>query len=188
MAVPTYFTVTGTYSSFSPGVTLNGHVLIVPVMADGSSIPATGLTPTLGIVPFSVPGKIVNGVLTALDGSTLSLLANLNLGLVGELYYRVFFEDMTAVVQSSTSGAVLDVQSVALGSFSFLAPTSATVVDLISVAPLSMAWDANVSFSGGAVPASASAAGFKDQITHDTSYIYVCVAANTWKRAALSTW
>ncbi len=37
-------------------------------------------------------------------------------------------------------------------------------------------------------PASATAAGTAGEICWDASYIYVCTAANTWKRAALSTW
>ena len=37
-------------------------------------------------------------------------------------------------------------------------------------------------------PANASATGIKGQIACDGSYIYVCTATNTWKRAAISTW
>ena len=37
-------------------------------------------------------------------------------------------------------------------------------------------------------PASAGATGTKGDIVHDTDYIYVCTATNTWKRAAISTW
>jgi hypothetical protein len=37
-------------------------------------------------------------------------------------------------------------------------------------------------------PASATATGTKGDIVHDTNYIYVCTAANTWKRVLLSTW
>jgi hypothetical protein len=37
-------------------------------------------------------------------------------------------------------------------------------------------------------PASASATGSVGTICWDASYIYVCTATNTWKRAALSTW
>jgi hypothetical protein len=36
-------------------------------------------------------------------------------------------------------------------------------------------------------PASAGAAGVAGTITYDSGYLYMCVAANTWKRAALST-
>lgn len=37
-------------------------------------------------------------------------------------------------------------------------------------------------------PASAAAAGTAGDICWDSSYIYVCVAANTWKRTAIATW
>jgi hypothetical protein len=37
-------------------------------------------------------------------------------------------------------------------------------------------------------PASASATGNAGDICWDTNYVYVCVATNTWKRSALSTW
>ena len=39
-----------------------------------------------------------------------------------------------------------------------------------------------------AAPASASAPGTAGQIAFDSDYFYRCVATNTWKRAALSTW
>lgn len=38
------------------------------------------------------------------------------------------------------------------------------------------------------VPATSSGAGKKGQIKIDSSYIYVCTATNTWKRAALSAY
>ena len=37
-------------------------------------------------------------------------------------------------------------------------------------------------------PSSASDVGFPGQIAWDSDYIYVCVALDTWKRVALSTW
>ncbi len=37
-------------------------------------------------------------------------------------------------------------------------------------------------------PASATASGASGDIAWDTNYIYICVANNTWKRAAISTW
>jgi cytoskeletal protein CcmA (bactofilin family) len=37
-------------------------------------------------------------------------------------------------------------------------------------------------------PSSASSTGTAGTIAYDTNYIYVCVAANTWKRVSLSTW
>lgn len=37
-------------------------------------------------------------------------------------------------------------------------------------------------------PATAAATGTAGQIAWDSNYIYVCVAANTWKRSAITTW
>ena len=37
-------------------------------------------------------------------------------------------------------------------------------------------------------PASAAATGTAGTITWDSNFIYVCVAANTWKRVAIATW
>lgn len=48
--------------------------------------------------------------------------------------------------------------------------------------------NANTLYVTNATPASATATGVKGQIVWDTNYIYVCVATNTWKRAAISTW
>lgn len=49
-----------------------------------------------------------------------------------------------------------------------------------------MSW-ANVTISS-TVPASAVDTGTAGQIAYDSTYVYICVATNTWKRAALSTW
>lgn len=40
----------------------------------------------------------------------------------------------------------------------------------------------------GSAPATSSSTGSEGDIVKDSNYIYVCVATNTWKRAALSTW
>ena len=37
-------------------------------------------------------------------------------------------------------------------------------------------------------PASATATGTTGEIRFTADYIYVCVATNTWKRTAISTW
>ena len=38
------------------------------------------------------------------------------------------------------------------------------------------------------VPATASSAGTAGDIRYDSSYVYICIATNTWKRASLTTW
>jgi hypothetical protein len=37
-------------------------------------------------------------------------------------------------------------------------------------------------------PASSSASGTTGDVVWDSGFLYVCVAANTWKRVALATW
>lgn len=37
-------------------------------------------------------------------------------------------------------------------------------------------------------PATATSTGTAGEIRYDSNYVYICVATNTWKRAALSTW
>jgi hypothetical protein len=58
-------------------------------------------------------------------------------------------------------------------------------------------WDSNSDGAGSgldadtvpnATPASAGAAGTAGSIRYDASYIYICTAANTWKRVAIATW
>jgi len=46
---------------------------------------------------------------------------------------------------------------------------------------------ANIIISNSA-PANSSSNGTAGTIRYDSSYVYICTANNTWKRASLSTW
>lgn len=46
----------------------------------------------------------------------------------------------------------------------------------------------SITLSTSSAPGSAGATGSPGQIAWDSGYIYVCVANNTWKRAALTSW
>jgi len=48
--------------------------------------------------------------------------------------------------------------------------------------------DDRIRIASSKTPTSASDTGTAGEICWDSSYIYVCTATNTWKRAALSTW
>lgn len=39
-----------------------------------------------------------------------------------------------------------------------------------------------------AAPATATSTGTAGQLAYASGYLYVCVATNTWKRTALSSW
>lgn len=49
------------------------------------------------------------------------------------------------------------------------------------------AWSAHATIAAG-TPAAAAAAGTAGTVLWDANYVYVCTAADTWKRAALVTW
>ena len=40
----------------------------------------------------------------------------------------------------------------------------------------------------GSVPSTATSTGIVGQIASDSSYVYICTATNTWKRAAIASW
>lgn len=46
---------------------------------------------------------------------------------------------------------------------------------------------ANLALSNS-IPANSTASGVAGTIRYDSSYVYICTATNTWKRAALSSW
>ena len=46
----------------------------------------------------------------------------------------------------------------------------------------------NLIVSNSYVPTANSSAGSKGQISYDSSYVYVCIADNTWRRANLAIW
>jgi hypothetical protein len=48
--------------------------------------------------------------------------------------------------------------------------------------------DDSIQINTAKTPASASATGTTGQIAWDASFVYVCTATDTWKRAALATW
>lgn len=48
--------------------------------------------------------------------------------------------------------------------------------------------DSKIRIRTAQTPASATAAGNQGEMAWDASYVYVCTATNTWKRAALASW
>lgn len=48
--------------------------------------------------------------------------------------------------------------------------------------------DDSVQINTAKTPATAADTGTTGQVAWDSSYVYVCVATDTWKRAAISTW
>lgn len=51
-----------------------------------------------------------------------------------------------------------------------------------------MSVSGNLAITTSKTPSSSSDVGTTGTILWDSSYIYVCVATNTWKRASLTSW
>lgn len=49
-------------------------------------------------------------------------------------------------------------------------------------------WVIGRTFERVSVPASSGATGSVNQMAVDSGFIYICVATNTWVRAALASW
>lgn len=187
----TFFNVTANYSAFvASGLLLNGDVLFKPVFHVGDIAKATGLSTPTGFVPVQVHARLANGVLQAVDGSTLQLQsATSDLNLVSPLYYSVVFSNLVAstphpsIPTLTTSATGFEIRS-----FAFLAPVDATAVNLIAVSPVAGTTNAVGIGVVTTPPATAGAAGFAGQLAYDSGFVYVCVALNTWKRAAIASW
>ena len=70
--------------------------------------------------------------------------------------------------------------------FANLSSPGITVGNLITTGYANVT--SNLIASGSYVPSSASATGVAGTIIWDADYVYICVATNTWKRSALTTW
>jgi hypothetical protein len=60
--------------------------------------------------------------------------------------------------------------------------------DAVGAPLFSVDINGNLILCSPTVPGSAGDTGATGQVSWDANFIYVCVATNTWKRAALSTW
>lgn len=92
----------------------------------------------------------------------------------GSIYYSNYFSSLNFKVNGSDRMHINSSGNLGLGT---TAPTEK--VDINSD---------KIRIRNSNTPSSASSTGAKGEICYDTNYVYVCVATNTWKRAALATW
>jgi hypothetical protein len=92
----------------------------------------------------------------------------------------------TAAAVGNTNSIVIGKGATGLGSNTTVIGVAATTATKLFGSLLITGDTINVPTQN--TPASATATGTKGDIVHDTNYIYVCTAANTWKRTAISTW
>jgi len=110
------------------------------------------------------------------------ILANVNVGTGpgandGESLYSAFVKvnDNFSNIESNVNSLSNSVTSVAGRSGN----VTLTVNDIIGFNGLSL--------SSSSAPTSSSAPGVKGQVVVDSTYMYVCTAANTWVRSSITT-
>ena len=124
-------------------------------------------------------------VITSTSASSYSVLRLRNTGASGKSYE-------VAVAGNTASGGVANswyVYDQGASAVRFLIDTTGNVG--IGTSSPTAKLDVNsdtVRVRTAKTPASATAAGNAGDICWDSSYVYVCVATNTWKRAAIATW
>lgn len=140
------------------GSPYNGAIVLAPGTAANPAIQLGG--PSVGLYSTGSGNLSVsfNGVQAAVFGSS------------GAATFT------TATIGTLTVGAGgMTVGAGGIGSTGLVVVTNqVNVAQLVVTAP--------------AVPANAAAAGTAGTIAWDTGFVYVCTAANTWKRVAIATW
>jgi hypothetical protein len=63
-----------------------------------------------------------------------------------------------------------------------------TAVKKLTISTTGIVANANLFVSNTYVPSLATSGGAAGQISYDTSYVYICLGANNWKRANLAAW
>ena len=107
-------------------------------------------------------------------GQGITAAGNADFG--GDFFIAGIFQSTDATPStSSLTGSTIIAGGIGVALDSFFGALIATTSDTIRIATQK-------------TPASAAATGTKGDIVHDTNYIYVCTAANTWKRVLISTW
>ncbi|WWD14366.1 tail fiber protein [Klebsiella phage RareGolfball] len=163
------------------------NVMVNSVDAANGRTTITVPTESLPYIAMGIPAYVESGSSTSYSGST-------------RVYSRVMNSDGTAsnqyildavvgaagdtlvINQSKISGYVVkgDV------TFNNVTVSTVTASGLIKAGRITVG--ENTVGSIVAVPASATALGTPGQWAVDASYLYVCVASNTWRRVAVASW
>lgn len=134
----------------------------------GSGISVSGST---GSVTISATGGGGSGTFSANDGSAASP--------------SIFFTNSTNTGLYRAAAGVLGLSGGGVGNLLI----GSTFVQTGTSAILNAFGGFRLGLTGaGQAPATSSSTGSAGELRVDNDYIYVCIATNTWKRVAISTW
>ena len=137
---------------------------------------------------------LANTIQSGQIGAANLAITSANIGIIGYI-------DQANTIQSGQVGAAnLAITAANVGMKGYVDNQTYSNVNVTSYLPTYSGNIANVTVSGqiavfGNVfvantytPALANSTGTAGQITWNTNYVYICIAANTWKRANIATW
>ena len=211
----TFPNATDTVVTLAEAQTLTNKTLTAPVLGGDVSTASGNLTvdPATAILEVkgdgsSVDGKIKLNCHVNSHGQTLSaqphsasvtntmlLPAGADSTLVSEVATQTLTNKTVDLTDNTVTGTTAEFNTaLSDGDFATLTGTetltnksltSPTITGSGSIAATDVTAEITL---GGTAPSSASDTGTAGDIRYDADYIYVCVATDTWKRVAISTW
>jgi hypothetical protein len=175
-------TVTNTHTVVSGGLNVTGNVGIGTDSPDGKLhvMKASAGSVTVG-------GEQANGIIVEDDDSSSITLLDPSGGVIyfgdaddtdiGRIGYRHGGDYANSLYFTTNNAQRMTIDSSGKLGIGTSAPTHKLDINSDSIR-----------LRAAKTPLSAAAAGAAGQICWDSSYIYICVATNTWKRVAISTW
>lgn len=192
----TYATRSYLHTNFIPstGGNITGNVTAVKFYGDGSELTGIVAGDTQATTLVRANSSKWDGVYTTYSGTSSTY--------VNTTYVHTNFLPLTGgvltgaitVVGNLSSTGTLYGDNIEIGTVAgggavtiFVGTTSVGINTETPLATLDVSGN-NIRISETKTPASSGADGVQGEICWDSDYLYVCVAANTWKRAALETW
>jgi hypothetical protein len=154
-------------------VSINDDAVVTGALTAAGSLTSTGTTTLVGVTTVQSPIRPINNGQTDLGN------ANIRFGNVwATSLYGTLIGGLTSTTTFTVTGNT-SLNSV-LTTGIFTANGNIITNGLTTV-------NGNIAINNGYVPASNTAIGVKGQISWNSLYLYVCVAANTWSRVSLTT-
>lgn len=181
-------------SNDTPGFLLSKLVSSQYISVQGLNIGGTNAM--LYLAPIAMPGNLISGLVNVTNlsppGSSSQIIFNLGgaFGTATNFYFdgtNLFVPSVIATnLNLAPPGANQQVIYNGSGHFAAVGQFSFDGTNLF--VPALQTTNLVVIGTGSAAPSTSSSAGLPGDFAWDTNYIYLCVATNTWKRTAVSTW
>jgi hypothetical protein len=188
--------ITGTAVSITDNLTVNG----TGTSSIAGNLTVSGGTVTSGTGTLTLNSSANTVVLQSAGTTALTLNSSQNATFAGDITQSHSGNSVLSVSSTSGTGnqAIISLANTAQAwtlrntgdNFGIRNDTLGSYFLLGDKTTNDATFAGTIATQGGtaSTPASASATGTAGTIKWDASYIYVCTAANTWKRVAIATW